>query len=96
MPGRPLRSGVTVLTGRCAAGLRVNVMGGAPGTRETELLAPDKLVQAVDALVLSGGSAFGLAACDGVIRGAARHGAGAFRSARCGCPSCPAPSSSTC
>jgi L-aminopeptidase/D-esterase-like protein len=41
-------------------------MGGGPGTRETDLLAPDKTVQQVDALVLSGGSAFGLDACGGV------------------------------
>lgn len=40
--------------------------GGAPGTRETDLLAPDKLVQEADALVLSGGSAFGLDAASGV------------------------------
>ncbi|MCL4164424.1 UNVERIFIED_CONTAM: hypothetical protein GTU68_038343 [Idotea baltica] len=44
-------------------------MGGAPGTRETDLLAPDKTVAAVDALVLSGGSAFGLDACSGVVDG---------------------------
>jgi D-aminopeptidase len=41
-------------------------MGGAPGTRETDLLHPDKSVAAVDALVLSGGSAYGLDACSGV------------------------------
>ena len=54
----------------------VDVMGGAPGTRETELLAPDKMVDAVDALVLSGGSAFGLAACDGVMAGLRAAGRG--------------------
>ncbi|TRW96035.1 P1 family peptidase [Paracoccus sp. M683] len=69
-----LRSGVTVLTADAPFGAAVHVMGGAPGTRETDLLAPDKLVQGVDALVLSGGSAFGLAACDGVM--AALHAAG--------------------
>jgi D-aminopeptidase len=47
-------------------------MGGAPGTRETDLLAPDKTVAGIDALVLSGGSAFGLAACDGVVDGLRR------------------------
>lgn len=62
-----LRSGVTVLTADQSFAASVHVMGGAPGSRETDLLAPDKLVQAVDALVLSGGSAFGLAACDGVM-----------------------------
>ena len=62
-----LRSGVTVLTATKPLTAAVHVMGGAPGTRETDLLAPDRLVQQVDALVLSGGSAFGLAACDGVM-----------------------------
>ncbi len=61
-----LRSGVTVLTADRPVTAAVNVMGGAPGTRETDLLAPDRLVQAVDALVLSGGSALGLAAASGV------------------------------
>ena len=41
-------------------------MGGAPGTRETDCLAPENLVNDVDALVLSGGSAFGLDAASGV------------------------------
>lgn len=61
-----LRSGVTVLTAGQPFTAAVHVMGGAPGTRETDLLAPDRLVQQVDALVLSGGSAFGLDACSGV------------------------------
>src|SRR4051795_10973519 len=43
------------------------VRGGAPATREFELLAPERTVEQVDAIVLSGGSAFGLAACDGVV-----------------------------
>ena len=71
-----LRSGVTVLTGAAPMACGVNVMGGAPGTRETELLAPDKLVSEVDALVLAGGSAFGLAACDGVSEGLRAMGRG--------------------
>lgn len=61
-----LRSGVTVLTADRPFTAAVNVMGGAPGTRETDILAPDRLIQQVDALVLSGGSAFGLDACSGV------------------------------
>ncbi|MGP9803785.1 P1 family peptidase [Paracoccus sp. NSM] len=69
-----LKSGVTVLTADAPFAASVHVMGGAPGTRETDLLAPDKLVPGVDALVLSGGSAFGLAACDGVME--ALHQAG--------------------
>lgn len=62
-----LKSGTTVLTSGHAFTASVAVMGGAPGTRETDLLAPDKLAPSVDALVLSGGSAFGLAAAEGVM-----------------------------
>ena len=54
-----LKSGTTVVTADAPFTASVHVMGGAPGTRETDLLAPDKMVGAVDALVLSGGSAFG-------------------------------------
>jgi len=61
-----IRSGVTVLTADAPFTCGVHVMGGAPGTRETDLLAPDKLVEQVDALVLSGGSALGLDAASGV------------------------------
>lgn len=71
-----LKSGVTVLTADSPFTAAVHVMGGAPGTRDTQLLAPDKLVSKVDALVLSGGSAFGLAACDGVMQTLARAGRG--------------------
>jgi L-aminopeptidase/D-esterase-like protein len=45
----------------------VDVRGGAPGTRETDLLEPENTVQFVNAVVFSGGSAFGLAAADGVM-----------------------------
>ncbi len=71
-----LRSGVTVLTADRPFTAAVSVTGGAPGTRETDLLSPDRLVQEVDALVLSGGSAFGLAACDGVMAGLRAAGRG--------------------
>ncbi|WP_050525939.1 P1 family peptidase [Pseudorhodobacter aquimaris] len=71
-----LRSGVSVLLGDAPFTAAVHVMGGAPGTRETDLLAPDKLVQQVDALVLAGGSAFGLDACSGVADGLAAMGRG--------------------
>lgn len=70
------KSGVTVLLGEDRLTAGVHVMGGAPGTRETDLLAPDKLVDKIDALVLSGGSAFGLAAADGVMQGLRRMGRG--------------------
>lgn len=61
-----LKSGSTVLIGDAPFTASVCVMGGAPGTRETDLLEPDKSVALVDALVLSGGSAYGLDACSGV------------------------------
>ena len=61
-----LKSGTTVLTADQAFTASFHVMGGAPGTRETDLLAPDKSVSQVDAIALSGGSAFGLDACSGV------------------------------
>ena len=64
-----LRSGVTVLTADQPFVAAVHVMGGSPGTRETDLLAPDRMVQEVDAIFLSGGSAFGLDAGQGVMAG---------------------------
>jgi L-aminopeptidase/D-esterase-like protein len=54
----------------------VEVRGGAPGTRETDLLAPGRLVERVDAILLTGGSAFGLAAADGVVRWLREQGRG--------------------
>src|SRR5680860_1214709 len=60
-----LKSGATVLVADAPFTAGVHVMGGAPGTRETDLLAPDRTVQQVDAFVLSGGSAFGLDAASG-------------------------------
>lgn len=71
-----LKSGTTVLVADKPFIASVDVMGGAPGARETELLAPDKMVQAVDALVLSGGSAFGLDAASGVMDGLRAIGRG--------------------
>ena len=71
-----LKSGVTVLTADAPFTAGVHVMGGAPGTRETDLLAPDRTVQQVDALVLAGGSAFGLDAASGVADGLRAAGRG--------------------
>lgn len=71
-----LKSGVTVLVGDAPFTAAVHVMGGAPGTTETDLLAPDRLVQKADALVLAGGSAYGLAAADGVRAGLRAAGRG--------------------
>jgi L-aminopeptidase/D-esterase-like protein len=64
-----LRSGTTVLTADQPFVASVHVMGGSPGTRETDLLAPDRMVEGVDAIFLSGGSAFGLDAGQGVMQG---------------------------
>ncbi|WP_300512668.1 P1 family peptidase [Aliiroseovarius sp.] len=71
-----IKTGATVLVGEKPFTAAVHVMGGAPGTRETDLLAPDKLVQEVDALVLSGGSAFGLDAPGGVADALRTRGRG--------------------
>ena len=71
-----LKSGATVLTSDTPFTASVSVMGGAPGTRETDLLAPDKSVSRVDALTLSGGSAFGLDACSGVTTALREQGRG--------------------
>ncbi len=62
----------------CEAGAvgGVDVRGAAPGTRETDLLRPGNLVERVHAVTLSGGSAFGLAAADGVMRHLAARGSG--------------------
>ena len=70
------RTGCTVVVfpeGSVASG---EVRGGAPATREFALLDPTRTVARVDAVVLSGGSAFGLAACDGVMRWCAEHDRG--------------------
>ena len=61
-------TGVTVVVPPPGTVGGVDVRGGAPGTRETDLLDPRVLVDTVDAVVLAGGSAFGLAAADGVAR----------------------------
>ncbi|WP_299983976.1 P1 family peptidase [uncultured Ruegeria sp.] len=71
-----LKSGTTVLTADKPFVASVHVMGGAPGTRETDLLAPDKTVDQIDAIALSGGSAFGLDACSGVTDGLRADGRG--------------------
>lgn len=71
-----LKSGATVLVGEAPFTASVHVMGGAPGSRETDLLAPDKSVAAVDAFALSGGSAYGLDACSGVVDGLRAAGRG--------------------
>jgi L-aminopeptidase/D-esterase-like protein len=71
-----LKSGVTVVLCEEPTIASVHVMGGAPGTRETDLLAPDQTIERIDAVVLAGGSAFGLDAASGVMAGLAEAGRG--------------------
>ena len=71
-----IKTGTTVLTANAPFTAAVDVMGGAPGTRETDCLEPGRLVDRVDALVLSGGSAFGLDAASGVMDALANEGRG--------------------
>ncbi len=68
--------GVTVTLCPEGATAGVDVRGSAPGTRETDLLQPHNLVEKVQAIVLTGGSVYGLAACDGVVRWLAEKGWG--------------------
>lgn len=76
------RTGCTVLLLDHLSPARVDVRGGAPGTRETDLLQSGRLVGGVDAIVLTGGSAFGLASIDGVVRWLAEQGRGFPTAAR--------------
>jgi len=71
-----VRSGVTVILPDEPATAAVDVRGGAPGTRETNALDPSCLVDKVHAVVLSGGSAFGLDAADGVMSWLVERGRG--------------------
>ncbi|NJP88358.1 peptidase S58 family protein [Nonomuraea sp. FMUSA5-5] len=75
--GGGYRTGTTVVLAPAAGAVAgVDVRGAAPGTRETELLDPRNLVERVHAVVLSGGSAFGLSAACGVMSRLADAGAG--------------------
>ncbi|MGY9107289.1 MAG: P1 family peptidase, partial [Alphaproteobacteria bacterium] len=67
-----IRTGVTVILPDEAAVTACDIRGGGPASRETDVLKPENLVQKVDAIVLSGGSVYGLASADGI---AARMGA---------------------
>jgi len=71
-----VRTGATVIVPSDRAVAAVDVRGGGPGTRETDLLAAENLVDAVDAIVLSGGSVYGLAAGDGVVAALGAAGRG--------------------
>jgi L-aminopeptidase/D-esterase-like protein len=69
-------TGCTVLIFDKGATAGVDVRGSAPGTRETDLLNPTNTVQQVNAILLSGGSAYGLDAASGVVRYLEEHGLG--------------------
>ncbi len=69
-------TGCTVVLCESGAVAGVDVRGAAPGTRETDLLRPDNMVEQVHALLLTGGSAFGLDAAGGVMRWLDEHGHG--------------------
>lgn len=74
--GEGYRTGTTVILTEEGATASYSVMGGAPGTRETDLLVPGGLVTEVHAVVLSGGSAYGLDAAAGVMRWLEERGYG--------------------
>jgi L-aminopeptidase/D-esterase-like protein len=84
-----VRSGVTVILPDARAVCAVDCRGGAPGTRETDALAADTLVEAVDAVVLAGGSVYGLAAADGVAAWLGAQGRGYGLSPLAGVPKAP-------
>lgn len=69
-------TGCTVVMGAVPMAAAVDVRGGAPGTRETDLLRPENMVEKIDAIVLSGGSAFGLDSASGVVRFLEERGRG--------------------
>src|SRR3984957_18109773 len=79
-------TGTTIVLAEAPAAAAVDVRGGAPGTRETELLGPATTVYRVDAIVLSGGSAFGLDAAAGAMDGLAAAGRGVAAGRRRGPP----------
>ncbi len=69
-------TGCTVVVAPEGAVCGVDVRGGGPATRETDLLKPENMIEAVHAVVLSGGSAFGLEASCGVMDALAERGIG--------------------
>ena len=69
-------TGCTVVTSHTSFAAGVDVRGGAPGTRETDLLRAENIVQKINAVFLSGGSAFGLDTATGISRYLEEHGSG--------------------
>ena len=74
--GRGWRTGTTVIVVPAGTVAGVDVRGGGPGTRETDLLDPHATIDTIHAVCLTGGSAYGLAAADGVMRELERRGVG--------------------
>ncbi len=79
---KSLHTGCTVILCPGGAVAGVDVRGPGPGTRETALLAPDKTLHKVNAILFAGGSAFGLAAADGVVRYLSEQGHGHYTPVR--------------
>lgn len=86
---RAALTGVTVIVPEPRAVCAVDVRGGGPGTRETDALASENLVDAVDAIVLAGGSVYGLGAADGVAAAMGAEGKGFALVARADAPPSP-------
>lgn len=84
-----VRTGVSVILPDERAVAACDVRGGGPGTRETDALAPENLVDAIDAIVLSGGSVYGLAASDGVVAWLGAQGRGYGMVSAAGVPRSP-------
>lgn len=74
--GRGWQTGTTVISATSGGTPGVDVRGGGPGTRETDALRPDNLIQRIHAVTLTGGSAYGLAAADGVVQVLEQRGLG--------------------
>lgn len=83
------RTGVTVILPDAPAIIAGDVRGGGPGSRETDLLDPSTLVDRADAIVLSGGSSYGLGAADGVAAWLGARGRGFRLAVADGAPASP-------
>lgn len=83
------RTGVTIILAETPAVAAVDVRGGGPAGRETDVLKAENLVQEVDAIVLSGGSVYGLAAADGIAAWMGMRGRGYGMGGAAGVPPSP-------
>ena len=84
-----VRTGVTVILTTEPSVASVCIAGGGPGTRETDLLGNGMMVDKIDAVVLSGGSAYGLASADGVVASLGANGRGFALNRSPGAPKTP-------